>query len=85
MRGVKKTLKRTSPTSAVKLPDFSAEVWQLLTSSLGARRVADFCHCSPLGEMDASFGAKGRVDLAMLTAECEWLPKYTRELRQLLL
>ena len=61
MRGVKKTLKRTSPTSAVKLPDFSAEVWQLLTRSLGARRVAGFYACSPLGEMDASLGAKGRV------------------------
>ena len=61
MRGVKKTLKRTSPTSAVKLPDFSAEVCQLLTRSLGARRVADFHVCNPLGEMGASFGAKGRV------------------------
>ena len=50
LREVKKTLKRTSPTSAVKLPDFSAELWQLLTSNLGARRVANFCPCSPLGE-----------------------------------
>ena len=52
LRGVKKTLKRTSPTSAVKLLNFSAEVGQLLWSSLGARRVADFCACSPLGKMD---------------------------------
>ena len=49
----KKTLKRTSPTSAVKLSNFSAEVWQLLMSNLRSRRVVDFCHCSPLGETDA--------------------------------
>ena len=61
MRGVKKTLKRTSPTSAVKLPDFSAEVCQLLMRSFRSLRVADFCACSPLGEMDAPLGAKGRV------------------------
>ena len=61
MRGVKKTHRRTSLTSAVKLPDFSAEVWQLLTSSFVVQRVADFCACSPLGEMVSPFGAKGRV------------------------
>ena len=53
LRGVKKTLKRTSPTSAVKLPNFSAELWQLLWSSLGARRVAGFYACSPFGKTDA--------------------------------
>ena len=52
LREVKKTLKRTSPTSAVKSGNFSAEVWQLLTSSLGSRRGADFRACSPLGETD---------------------------------
>ena len=52
LRGIKKTHERTSPTSAVKLPNFSAELWQLLWSSLGARRVAGFYACSPLGETD---------------------------------
>ena len=61
MRGVKKTHQRTSPTSAVKLPDFSAEVCQLLTKCFTTRRVADFCPCSPLGKMDSPIGAKGRV------------------------
>lgn len=61
LRGIKKRLKRISPTSAVKLPDFSAELWQLLTRSFGARRVEGFHPCSPLAKMDASFGARGRV------------------------
>ena len=52
LREVKKTLQRTSPTSAVKSGNFSAEVCQLLTRCLGSRRVADFCVCSPLGETD---------------------------------
>ena len=62
MRGVKKTLKRTSATSAENSGNFSAELWQLLTRNFRSIRVADFCPCSPLGEMDASFGVKGRVD-----------------------
>ena len=61
LREVKKTHERTSPTSAEKSGNFSAEVCQLLTRSLGARRVADFCACSLLGEMDSPIGAKGRV------------------------
>ena len=52
LRGVKKTHERTSPTSAVKSGNFSAEVCQLLTSSLRSRRVADFCACSLLGKTD---------------------------------
>jgi hypothetical protein len=52
LREVKKTLKRTSPTSAVKLADFSAELWQLLWSSLGACRVAGFYACSPFGQVN---------------------------------
>ena len=52
LREVKKTHERTSPTSAEKLPDFSAEVGQLLTRSFTSRRVADFRACSPLGETD---------------------------------
>ena len=52
LREVKKTLQRTSPTSAVKSGNFSAEVGQLLTRCLGSRRVADFRACSPLGKTD---------------------------------
>ena len=65
LRGVKKTLKRTSPTSAVKSGNFSAEVCQLLTSSFANRRVADFRACSPLGKMDASFKVIGLVVLGI--------------------
>ena len=49
---VKKTHERTSPTSAVKSGNFSAEVCQLLTRSLGSQRVADIRACSPLGKTD---------------------------------
>ena len=42
LREVLKTLKRTSPTSAVKSGNFSAEVCQLLTRSFRSRRAADF-------------------------------------------
>ena len=52
---------RSCPTSAEKMPNFSAELWQLLTRSFGARRVAGFHPCSPLAKTDASFGARGRV------------------------
>ena len=51
LRGIKKTLKRTLPTSAVKSGNFSAEVGQLLWSGLGARRVAGFYACSPFGQV----------------------------------
>ena len=54
-------LQRSCPTSAEKMPNFTAELWQLLTRSFGARRVAGFCPCSPLAKMDASFEARGRV------------------------
>ena len=47
---VKKTHKRTSPTSAEKSGNFSAEVWQLLTRSFRSRRVADFRTCSPFAQ-----------------------------------
>ena len=58
LREVKKTLKRTSSTSAVKSGNFSAEVCQLLWRSFRSRQGADFCPCSPLGKLDASFEAK---------------------------
>ena len=50
LRGDKKTHQRTSATSAEKSGNFSAEVWQLLTSSFVARRVADLCACSHLAK-----------------------------------
>ena len=59
MRGVKKTLKRTSPTSAVKLPKFSAEVCQLLTRSLGALRVEIFAPAVHLAKWARPSGRKG--------------------------
>ena len=59
---------RSCPTSAEKMPSFSAELGQLLTRSFGARRVAGFHPCSPLAKMDASFEARGRV------AFCRCLP-----------
>lgn len=53
LREVYKTLKKTSPTSAVKSSNFSAEVGQLLTRCFTTRRVADFCACNLPGKTDA--------------------------------
>jgi hypothetical protein len=49
---MEKTHERTSPTSAVKSGNFSAEVGQLLTRSFTTRRVADFCVCNLPGKTD---------------------------------
>ena len=67
MRGVKNTHQRTSLTSAVKLPDFSAEVWQLLTRSLGARRVEIFTPAVHLAKWTRPSGRKN-----------EWAKRNTR-------
>ena len=53
LRGVKKTLKRTSPTSAVKLPNFSAELWQLLWSGFSGEFVGAYRYTRPFGKTDA--------------------------------
>ena len=63
LREVKKTHKRTSPTSAEKFPDFCREVGQLHWSSFFGGLMGAHRYTRPLGP-------EGRVDFAKRTAGC---------------